>query len=113
MSPKGAPKINDHPGSGSGSGSGLGLGARGSGSGSGLGLGARAGPLCAFILLEKWLGRLGRSFLTYYRKYLKIEVDGLEKWKNRQYGWAGCLKIEVDGLEKWKKWKNRQHGWAG
>ena len=28
---------------------------RGSGSGSGLGLGARAGPLCAFILLEKYV----------------------------------------------------------
>ena len=27
----------------------------GSGSGSGLGLGARAGPLCGFILLEKYI----------------------------------------------------------
>ena len=50
--PEMVPKINDHPGLGAGA------RARGWGSGSGLGLGARAGPLCAFILLEKYISNV-------------------------------------------------------
>ena len=66
MSPKGVPKINDH----------LGLGA---GSGSGLGLGARAGPLSAFILLQKYIYIYTRAEAS-----LKVAEKGGEGGEERR-----------------------------